>query len=84
MIDSTRAGGTVMHHCLIHYNNGNLPFGGSNFSGIGKGHGFYGFKDFSNERAVVKQVAPLSGVDFMMPRYNNLKQKLIDLTIKLF
>jgi aldehyde dehydrogenase (NAD+) len=33
---------------------GNLPFGGVNNSGIGNSHGYFGFKAFSHERAVVK------------------------------
>eukprot|EP00977_Amphora_coffeiformis_P014743 scaffold4223_cov189-Amphora_coffeaeformis.AAC.3 len=84
VIDGTRAGATVINHCLVHFFNGNLPFGGSNFSGTGKSHGIHGFREFSNERAVLKQVLPVSGIDLMMPPYNSLKQRLADMAIKFF
>ena len=61
-----------------------VTFGGSNNSGIGKGHGFFGFESFSNPRGVLKQWLPFSAMDLMTAPYNNLKQKLIDISIKLF
>ena len=42
---------------------------GWNNSGIGKSHGLYGFKEFSNERAVLKQWSPVAGVDLMITQY---------------
>jgi aldehyde dehydrogenase (NAD+) len=82
IINNTRAGGTCVNHSGIHFFNNELPFGGANNSGIGKGHGYFGFEEFSNPRAIVKQWSPLSGVDLMTPPYTAQKQKLIDLTIK--
>jgi aldehyde dehydrogenase (NAD+) len=84
IIKNTRAGGTCINHVGIHFFNSNLPFGGSNNSGIGKGHGFFGFESFSNPRAILKQWAPINGLDNMTAPYNNKKQKLIDMTIKWF
>ena len=84
IINQTRAGATVINHSAIHFFNNELPFGGSNNSGIGKGHGYHGFLAFSNARAVLKQWSGLSAVDFMMPPYSGFKQKLIDLSIKWF
>ena len=83
-INNTRAGGTRINHSAIHFFNNNLPFGGVNNSGIGKAHGEWGFKAFSNERAVLKQWSPLSGIEMMMPPYTGLKEKLIQLSIKYF
>lgn len=83
VINNTRAGGTCINNNAIHYNNNELPFGGSNNSGIGKGHGWFGFEGFSNARAVYKQILPGS-IEFLMPPYNNLKQKMMDLTLKWF
>ena len=82
IINNTRAGGTCVNHNAIHFYNNNLPFGGSNNSGIGKGNGFYGFEAFSNARSVLKVWSPLFGLDLMTPPYSNFKQKLIDLTVK--
>ena len=84
IIQNTRAGGTVINHSVIHFYQNNLPFGGSNNSGIGKSHGFFGFQAFSNARGIMKQVLPFSGIDLMMPPYTDMKKKLIDLTIKWF
>ncbi len=84
IINNTRAGATCVNHSAIHFFNNNLPFGGSNNSGIGKGNGFFGFEEFSNSRAVLKQWSPISGLDLMAPPYTEAKQKLIDMTIKWF
>jgi aldehyde dehydrogenase (NAD+) len=84
IINNTRAGATCVNHSGIHFFNSNLPFGGSNNSGIGKGNGFFGFEEFSNARAVVKQWSPISGLDNLAPPYTDIKQKLIDITIKWF
>ena len=55
IIRETSAGGTCVNDVLVHISNPNLPFGGVNNSGIGSCHGFFGFKNFSHERAVVFQ-----------------------------
>ncbi|MDF1696076.1 MAG: aldehyde dehydrogenase family protein [Saprospiraceae bacterium] len=83
IIQNTRAGGTCINHNGVHFYNANLPFGGSNNSGIGKSHGWYGFEAFSNPRAILKQHLP-NALEKLMPPYNDFKQKLIDLTIKWF
>lgn len=83
IMSNTRAGGTCINHNAVHFFNSNLPFGGSNNSGIGKGHGWYGFQAFSNARGVLKQHVP-NALEMLMPPYNNFKQKIIDLTIKWF
>jgi aldehyde dehydrogenase (NAD+) len=84
IINETSAGGTCINHSAIHFFNNNLPFGGVNNSGIGKAHGKYGFEAFSNARAVLKQWSPMSAIELMAPPYTDLKQKLIDLSIKYF
>lgn len=81
ILDNTRAGGTCVNTNDVHYFNHNLPFGGDNNSGIGKGHGKFGFEAFSNPRGVMKQILP-SGLRLMMPPYTDFKRKLIELTIK--
>jgi len=83
VINNTRAGATCINHNLIHFLNNNLPFGGSNHSGLGKSHGKFGFEAFSNKRAVMKQHA-IGALDLLYPPYNSFKQKLIDLTLKWF
>lgn len=83
IMNNTRAGGTCINHNGVHFYNTNLPFGGSNNSGIGKGNGWYGFQAFSNSRGVLKQHIP-NALEMLLPPYNDFKQKLIDLTIKWF
>ncbi|WP_027125659.1 aldehyde dehydrogenase family protein [Gelidibacter mesophilus] len=83
IMDNTRAGSGCVNHNLLQFLNHNLPFGGSNNSGIGKAHGFYGFEAFSNRRAMMKQHT-IGATDLLMPPYTNFKQKLIDLTLKWF
>jgi len=83
VLSNTRAGSSAINNNVLQFGNHNLPFGGSNTSGIGKSHGFFGFQEFSNMRSVLKQnfKGPSENV---FPPYNNAKQKLIDLTIKWF
>ncbi len=83
VIQNTRAGSTCVNHNLLQFLNHNLPFGGSNNSGIGKSHGIFGFREFTNQRSVLKQHT-IGAVDLLMPPYTNWKQKLVDLTIKWF
>ncbi len=84
LLNNTRAGGSTINHSAMHFFNNNLPFGGSNNSGIGKSHGFFGFEAFSNARGILRQHTPFSAIELMMPPYSNFKQKLIDLTIRWF
>ena len=72
VLANTRAGGTCINNNVIHYANHNLPFGGINNSGIGKSHGYYGFKAFSNARAVAKQYS-YGIAELLFPPYTNYK-----------
>ena len=83
IITNTRSGATCINHNLIHFLNNNLPFGGSNHSGLGKSHGKFGFEAFSNKRAIMKQHT-VGALDLLYPPYNKFKQKIIDLTLKWF
>lgn len=83
LLNNTRAGSTCVNNNLIQYSNHYLPFGGSNNSGIGKVHGFYGFQEFSNARSVMKQHT-FGAIQLLFPPYNNLKKKLTEFTIKWF
>ena len=81
----TRAGGTSINHNGLHYFNLDLPFGGDNYSGLGKSHGVFGFQAFSNARAVLQQRTAFSPIELMMPPYGGrIKQALIDFTVRWF
>lgn len=82
-LENTSAGGTCINNSAVHIGNPQLPFGGINNSGIGKSRGHYGFIEFSNERAILRQKLP-SAIQFLSPPYTSFKQKLINLTIRWF
>ncbi|MDD3558584.1 MAG: aldehyde dehydrogenase family protein [Melioribacteraceae bacterium] len=75
------AGSFAVNNVVIQYANYKLPFGGVKQSGLGKSHGFYGFKSFSNELSTLKQLTP-SSAKLLYPPYSKVKQKLIDFMIK--
>lgn len=81
ILKNTRAGGGCINHCAIHFYNGYLPFGGSNNSGIGKSHGFEGFKEFVNSRSLLNQKYP-TVLDKLVPPFDSFKQKIVDFTLK--
>ncbi|TXE08672.1 aldehyde dehydrogenase family protein [Gelidibacter salicanalis] len=83
IMSNTRAGSGCINHNLLQFLNHNLPFGGSNNSGLGKSHGFFGFEAFSNKRGMMKQHT-MGATDLLTPPYTNFKQKLIDFTLKWF
>ena len=83
VLTDTSSGGVCINDTVIHFSQTNLPFGGVNDSGMGRTHGFFGFKTFSNEKAVVKhnRFTPLK---LMYPPYTKRVQKLVDLVVKYF
>jgi len=68
ILENTTAGGTVVNATMTHYGNPHLPFGGVGSSGQGSYHGFYGFRTFSHERAVLHQRWPRLA-HFLYPPY---------------
>lgn len=76
----TSAGGTCINHAVVHFLHGNLPFGGVNNSGIGAAHGYWGFKAFSHERAMVRTRFMLAKMLF--PPYTKSSEKIVKLMMK--
>ncbi|HKI44657.1 MAG TPA: aldehyde dehydrogenase family protein, partial [Balneolales bacterium] len=74
----TRTGSSCINNVVVQFNQNHLPFGGINQSGLGKAHGFYGFRAFSNERSVVMQ-GRFNPLKLVYPPYG----KIADLTVKL-
>ena len=80
VLDNTSSGDACINTGLVQYLHTNLPFGGVNHSGIGKSHGIYGFRAFSHERSVVRDLfAPTL---LMAPPYNKLVKWLVKLVVK--
>ncbi len=84
ILQNTSAGGTAINDTLIHNAQPNLPFGGANNSGIGNSHGFYGFKEFSHERGVLRQYLGRGSTENMYPPYKGFVLKMVDFTLKYF
>jgi aldehyde dehydrogenase (NAD+) len=81
ILRNTSSGGACINDVLIHISNPNLPFGGVNQSGMGSSHGFFGFKTFSHERAVVFQ-SDINAASWVYPPYKK-KQWILQLLKKL-
>ena len=84
LIDKTRAGGGCVNDCVLQYMNHNLPFGGSNNSGIGKSHGYFGFEAFSDQRGILKQPFSVSSSQILFPPYGKFKYFIAELLLKYF
>lgn len=82
ILKETSAGGSCVNHSLVQFLHGNLPFGGVNNSGIGNSHGYYGFKAFSHERAVVRE--SFSSTPLLYPPYTKFSRLMTRLTLKFF
>ncbi len=80
IINNTSSGAVGINESLIQNSHPELPFGGVNNSGIGKSHGHWGFKEFSNEKPVVKAWNAPS--DLLTPPFGKLNQTVVDAMLK--
>ncbi|HEY0686660.1 MAG TPA: aldehyde dehydrogenase family protein [Steroidobacter sp.] len=78
---NTSSGSLCVNLCIQQFTQHNLPFGGVNNSGIGSSHGFFGFKAFSHERAVMS-AGPLSALEMLFPPYDARKRRLSEMLLK--
>ncbi|HEX5036492.1 MAG TPA: aldehyde dehydrogenase family protein [bacterium] len=81
ILKNTTAGGSCVNSLAVHLANPNLPFGGVGMSGMGNYHGYFGFKTFSHERAVLRQGA-IDTLKFFYPPYTPKLRKMIDFLTK--
>lgn len=81
VLSNTSSGGGCINDVVLQFMHLNLPFGGVNNSGCGSSHGFFGFKAFSHERAIVRQ-GRFSLLKLMYPPYTGFVRKLINLTVR--
>lgn len=82
VLSGTKAGTTAINDTLLQFFNPNLPFGGAGHSGIGKGNGYFGFKEFSNERAVLRRTTGSAIIKQLYPPYGPKTRKVIDWLVK--
>ena len=57
VIDKTSSGGVTVNNVISHIQQGDLPFGGVGGSGMGQYDGHDGFKNFSNQKSVFKDIS---------------------------
>lgn len=81
VLTETSAGGTCINHAQLHFYNHDLPFGGIGNSGMGNAHGWYGFSEFSNARAVYQQNF-WGPMELVRAPYDKIQQWLVDFSIK--
>lgn len=77
VIKNTSSGAVGVNDTTIHFAHTELPFGGVNHSGIGKAHGEYGFQEFSNQKALLRQKIGFTSPKMIYPPYTGFKKKLI-------
>lgn len=77
ILKETSSGGVAINDVVIQVGNHNLPFGGVGSSGLGNYHGYYGFRAFSHERAVLKRTWGGSFNRFLYPPYTTAKIKIL-------
>ena len=82
ILQETSAGGSCVNASMIQFSHENLPFGGIGTSGLGNGHGFYGFRAFSHERAVLED--KFSVVPMLFPPYTKRVKQMIEWTMRWF
>ena len=78
---NTASGSFCVNLCLQQFAQHNLPFGGVKTSGMGSAHGFFGFKAFSHERAVMS-AGPVSALKLLFPPYDAARRRLSGLLVK--
>ncbi len=83
VVQNTVSGGTCLNDLVVQFVHDGLPFGGAGDSGIGRAHGFAGFKEFSNERTMMigNKFDPIK---LIFPPITPMKQKIIEILYKYF
>ncbi|MBL7778514.1 MAG: aldehyde dehydrogenase family protein [Chitinophagales bacterium] len=80
IIENTSSGAVGINESLIQNGHASLPFGGVNNSGIGKSHGHWGFKEFSNEKPVLSAWNAPSNL--LTPPYSKFNETVVDVMLK--
>ena len=75
-IERIASGSTCINHCMLHFGNPHLPFGGVGNSGMGRYHGRYTFDLFSHHRSMVK-ASTLIDHGLQEPPYTKLKEGIL-------
>ena len=84
IINKTSSGGVTVNNVIGHIQQTDLPFGGVGPSGMGRYQGYDGFKNFSNHRAVYKDIGFKFDkfFDGVRPPYKGNIEKLLKALLK--
>ena len=84
IINKTSSGGVTVNNVIGHIQQTDLPFGGVGPSGMGRYQGYDGFKNFSNHRAVYKDIGFKFDkfFDGIRPPYKGNIEKLLKALLK--
>ena len=74
----------MVNETTVAFGNTEMPFGGVNWSGIGKAHGHAGFLAFTNEKPVMRQNTLVPFTLLAFAPYTKLKSKALNLVMRLF
>ena len=75
-IEHLAFGGGCVNHCMLHFGNEALPFGGIGNSGQGHYHGRHSFERFSHAKSIVRSSTWINpGVQY--PPYSRLKEMVL-------
>ena len=80
---STSSGSICVNDIAAQFINHNLPFGGVMTSGVGRYHGFSGFKEFSNLRSITIQ-SKINFLNLLGPPYSKMTKKIVNMLIYLY
>ncbi len=69
--DMTSSGSICINDVMLPVLIPNLPFGGVGKSGMGKFHGEMGFKNFSNQKSIIKK-SPILDINLRYPPYEKI------------
>jgi len=81
VLNQTVAGGVTINDTILHIAQDDLPFGGVGPSGMGRYHGFEGFKTFSVQKSVFRQ-SKISGIGLFKPPYGAVFERLIRILLR--
>jgi aldehyde dehydrogenase (NAD+) len=70
-------GGGCINHCLLHFGNPGLPFGGVGNSGMGRYHGRRSFETFSHAKGLISASRWLPEPGIQYPPYTGWKQRIL-------
>ena len=79
----TSSGAICVNDIAAQFVNHHLPFGGVMKSGVGRYHGYSGFKEFSNSRSITTQ-SKINFLNLLSPPYTRSVKKLVDMLIGIY